>query len=348
MIEIIRDPIEIQSLANVWNELAEHFKTPLLRHEWFTACTEAFCKPGQLHVVINNSGRGVDAIAPLVLVQNHGLKRLELLGSSFLGEPSGLIYKDEESLEELINNIIKIGKPVILSRVRSESPEVLMLQRMNKKRSIIVLTNSTGSPFLPIATTWTEFEANMSSRQRYDLKRAQKRAESLGEVQFEILSPNPEILDCYLEEIVHVEAAGWKGREGTALLFDQRLKYFFYLYSNAISRLGPLRICFLRINSRAAAILLAVQHFNRFWALKVGYDETFSRCSPGVLLINETIRHAYMNGLEAYEFLGSDAPWIHMWTKQEHPYVTARIYPFSMSGQFRLGMDATSAVVKRV
>lgn len=347
MIEIIRDPIEIKSLANVWNELAEHFKTPLLRNEWFAACAEAFCQPGQLLVVINKSQGEINAIAALASVQNRGFKRLELLGTSFLNEPSGFIYKDQDALEELMDGIIKMKKPVILCGLRSVSAEVFILRNMNRKCFFLVLRNAAGSPFLPIAATWAEFEANMSSRRRYDLRRARKRAETLGEVQFEIVPSNRENLDHYFEEVIHVEAAGWKGRQGTALLFDERLRSFFYLYSKAASQLGKLRLCFLRINNELAAALLAVEYFNRFWVLKIGYDEAFSRCSPGILLIHETIRYAFENELDAYEFLGSNDPWIHMWTEQNHAYLTARIYPLSVGGSFRLATDAALAVAKR-
>jgi CelD/BcsL family acetyltransferase involved in cellulose biosynthesis len=348
MIEIIRDPIEIDSLLDVWNEVAERLKTPLLRHEWFAACAKAYCQHGQLYVMLNRSRRGIDAIAPLVLAHKHAAKTLELLGTNFLGEPSGLIYRDEHSLEELINGIIRMRQPLILSRLKSESPEVLMLRRMYKKHSIFVLRDSTAAPYLPITSTWTEFETNMSSRSRYDLRRARKRVENFGKVQFEIVSPDLEMLDYYLEEIFRVESAGWKGRTGTAILYDERMKHFFYLYSKATSRLGTLRLCFLRINNQSAAVLLGVEYFNRFWVLKIGYDETFSRCSPGVLLIHETIHYAFDNKLEAYEFLGDDSPWIHMWTTQKHPCVTARIYPFSLSGQLSFGRDATSSIVNRV
>ena len=63
--------------------------------------------------------------------------------------------------------------------------------------------------------------------------------------------------------------------------------------------------------------------------------------------MHETIRYAFENGLEAYEFLGSDALWIQMWTDQKHPYITARIYPLSIKGQSGLARDIVSAIRKR-
>ena len=42
---------------------------------------------------------------------------------------------------------------------------------------------------------------------------------------------------------------------------------------------------------------VAVETGGRFWLLKVGYDERFARCSPGSLLLLETIRHAATTGV---------------------------------------------------
>jgi CelD/BcsL family acetyltransferase involved in cellulose biosynthesis len=347
MIEIICDPGELHSLEHVWNELADGTKNPLLRYEWFAACAEAFCQPGQLWVAVSRSKNGINSIAPLILKRHNGITSYELLGASKLYEPSGCICKDETSVEELIRDIISSGRPAYLGRLDPESPEVSLLREINRKSSFILLRDSTGSPYLPITASWYEFEATMSSRHRYDLRRSRKRAEELGNVKYEIVSPGPDALNQYLAEFVRVEAAGWKGRNRTALQLDGSLKRFFYLYSSSACHLGTLRLCFLRINDMAVAALLAVQCYNRFWVLKIGYDEAFSRCSPGILLMHETIHYAYNNGLEAYEFLGSEAPWIRMWTDQNHPYVTARIYPYSTRGQVSLGMDIVSFAFRK-
>lgn len=347
MIKIICNPSEIQSLAGDWNQLAEGFGTPLLYNEWFAACAEAYHQPGQLCVVVNKSRHGIDAIAPLVLAENRGFKVLEFLGSSFLFEPGGMIYRDEESLEELMNAVIGIGKPVILDRFKSESLEIVMLKKINKRRFFCISRDCQGSPFLQITGTWPEFEANMSSRSRYDLRRARRRAETMGDIRFEILSPDPAATDRYFEEFCQVEASGWKGREGTAILMDKRMKHFLSIYARSASRLGALRLCFLRINDKAAAALLGIEYFGSFWVLKTGYDETFSRCSPGILLLHETIRYSYTHGLKVYEFLGTDESWMHIWTGQQHSYSSIRVYPISIIGQLKFGLDISLAIFNR-
>src|SRR5207245_1560434 len=82
---------------------------------------------------------------------------------------------------------------------------------------------------------------------------------------------------------------------------------------------GILRACFLRVGGRAAAMKIGAITGNRFWLLTMGYSDEFEECSPGTLLLIETIRHAARSGLLSYEFLGGDEPWIRVWTQVLRP-----------------------------
>jgi CelD/BcsL family acetyltransferase involved in cellulose biosynthesis len=104
----------------------------------------------------------------------------------------------------------------------------------------------------------------------------------------------------------------------------------------------------LRIDGRAAAVQLAVETADGFWLLKLGYDERFARCSPGSLLLRETIRYAATRGLRSYEFLGSAESWIRPWTETARPCVRLDAYPFERSGVGMLATDAAAAAGRRL
>src|SRR5262245_28966273 len=106
MIEIIREAQRLDAIAPAWNELAGRFETPLLRHEWFVSCARAFCPPGRLAIVAVHYGGGLAAIAPMTLLRCNGLPTLQLLGSSFLSEPGGFLYRNEDCLQELLNSLL--------------------------------------------------------------------------------------------------------------------------------------------------------------------------------------------------------------------------------------------------
>jgi CelD/BcsL family acetyltransferase involved in cellulose biosynthesis len=115
-------------------------------------------------------------------------------------------------------------------------------------------------------------------------------------------------------------------------LSDPDRRRFFEQYTAIASERGILRLCFLKIGGHTAAIQIAVESGGGFWLLKVGYDETFSRSSPGNLLMLETLRYAAKRGLRSYEFLGSAEPWTEMWTNRVRPCVSVRAYPNNVRG----------------
>jgi CelD/BcsL family acetyltransferase involved in cellulose biosynthesis len=162
----------------------------------------------------------------------------------------------------------------------------------------------------------------------------------MGEVDYEILAPKPHELPRMLDACLRVEAANWKGRNHSALLTDSGRRHFFEQYTTSASEKGILRMCFLKISRKPAATQIAVEAGGRFWLLKVGYDESFARCSPGNLLMLETLRYAASRGLRSYEFLGTSEPWTQIWTNRIRPCVSVRVYPGNARGAAALGSDA--------
>src|SRR5438093_48314 len=111
---------------------------------------------------------------------------------------------------------------------------------------------------------------------------------------------------------------------------------------------GVLRLCYLRIGERTAAVQFAVEAEGRFWLLKIGYDPAFARCSPGQLLLWETVRYAARRGLRTYEFLGGPEPWIRVWTERIRPCVAVRAYPARPLGMAALAIDVATSGWGRV
>jgi CelD/BcsL family acetyltransferase involved in cellulose biosynthesis len=179
------------------------------------------------------------------------------------------------------------------------------------------------------------------------LRRAARTAEKIGPLSYQILSPYPSQLAPILEEALEVEAANWKGSEGSAIARDHLRGSFYRHYAAAASAAGILRVCFLRVGGKAVAMQLAIESARGFWLLKIGYREEFARCSPGMLLMAETIRYAASRGLASYEFLGNADNWTRVWTSEEIPTVTIRTYPFGVAGVVTLAADTFRAVLRR-
>ena len=137
-------------------------------------------------------------------------------------------------------------------------------------------------------------------------------------------------------------------RRETALGADQRLGSFYRTYAGRACARGTLRILFLKVGPDTAAAMIALEAAERLWILKIGYDERFATCSPGMLLMHEGLRYAARRGLRSYEFLGSSTDWTRRWTDRERPIQRALIYPYTVRGAAILARNTAGHFVRRL
>jgi len=345
--QIVRELDELERLQPMWDRLTAGSSSLMQTYTWVRACAEITLAAGDELYFLTGKTSAPITLAPLVRrCGKH--TRLELLGVHELYEPMDFLYGTPSALEPLAEAIAQLQTPLLLQRIPSDSPVVAALQSAYRGRGLVLRRLMPGCPWIPLDESWLQPEQYLNAGRRSDLRRAQRIAESLGPVRGEILSPTPAELPSLLEEALHVEAAGWKGREGSALLHDVVRGPFCRRYAALASQQGILRLCFLRIGAHAVAMQLAVEYGGAFWLLKIGYDESFARCSPGSQLLVETIRYAAARGLRSYEFLGTPAPWTRVWTLLERPCVSLWVYPAKIQGVTTLAMDAATAARRRL
>ena len=343
-VQVIRDRAGVEGLAEAWEFLADGAPGPLQHYPWIRSCAAAFAKGANLHVLVVGPREAPVAGVPLARRRDG---RLVLLGGEELGEATDIPARDPRGLDLLATALQRSGSPVVLHRIPAESAIIPALRRAYRGRGVVIVRPRPGCPWIPLAAGFPP-DQQLSARRRSDLRRAARRAESFGVVTSEILSPAPAALEPILREAFCVEAAGWKGRRGSALERDPLRRAFFRRYAAEGSQEGELRVCFLRIDGRAAAMQLAMERDQRFWLLKIGYDEAFARCSPGMLLMQATLHYAAARGLHSLEFLGETEPWTRLWTARERPCVSVRTYPGTTWGLAAMAADAAAVTGRRL
>lgn len=339
---------EVDDLAASWNTFSETITLPMQQFGWIKACAANFSSPQELKIVVYGTPEKPLAIAPLVRKSMGKNGRLEMAGLKEMSEPADLIWADRHSLGRLVTALPRLGIPLILDRLPSDSPSIDAFKKAFHGKGVVLCREGVGYPFIPLNEKWRMPEQNLSSRRASDLRRALRKAEKIGSVKTEILSPQPAELDPLLDLAFAIEASSWKGRVKTALATDVTRGTFFRHYAHSASKEGMLRICFLHIGDKAAAMQLAVECGNQFWLLKIGYDEQFAHCSPGNILLRETIKYAAEKGLDSFDFLGKVEDWTSIWTSAERPCVSLRAYPFTLHGIRALGTDLGQSLYRKV
>jgi CelD/BcsL family acetyltransferase involved in cellulose biosynthesis len=338
---------DVSGVQDAWETLSSISGSPMLGPGWTHAAAVALGQQQGLHVLVAGEPPRLRAIAPLFVRPGSG-DRLEFVAGRELYEPMDFLYEDAASVEAIAAALAEAAIPVFLHRIPACSPVIPALIRSYRGRGWVVRRQVAGCSWLPLDPGWAQPVERLEPRLRSSLRRARRIARTLGPVRCEVCTPDPDTLPHLLDESFRVEEASWKGTRGTALMNDPGRGLFYRRFAAFACASGNLRVCFLRIGGKAAAMQLAVESGNRFWLLKVGYDPAFRRCSPGMLLTEETISHAAQGGLAGYEFLGIVEPWTRAWTDHAHEQVSIRAYPAGYRGAAALIGDAAEFLRQRV
>ncbi|CAA6807168.1 MAG: GNAT family N-acetyltransferase [uncultured Thiotrichaceae bacterium] len=328
---IYKTPHDITLLAKQWKELHSYMEAPTSNCDWMLSAAEHLLGNTDLYLIVALENNNPIAFAPLVKSDGYFNPALQL-GESH-GEPGDFSYRDSTSLQVLAEALAKLRMPLSLHRIPADSPVISALQKAYHGKGLVFIRPNDGCPYIDIKGDAEQTVANLSSRLRSDLRRAARRAATKGEVSFEIHSPSTseEFMPLW-QEALQVEAASWKGESGSALVKDDRMRAFYESYAIRAAKNGTLHLCFMKINGIAVAMQIALQESDCFWLLKVGYNEAFSKCSPGMLLMEWTLRYAATQGLKSYEFLGVASGWTDRWSKKTRKNETVLVFPYTPRG----------------
>ena len=123
-----------------------------------------------------------------------------------------------------------------------------------------------------------------------ELRRQRRRLEEHGLVAFEV-ARTPREIGLALETFLQLEASGWKGRRGTALVQHVGDAAFIRRAVPALAETGQCEIISLRVGATQLAAGIVLRHQDRAFFFKLGIDERFARYSPGVQLACELTRY---------------------------------------------------------
>jgi hypothetical protein len=133
--------------------------------------------------------------------------------------------------------------------------------------------------------------ATLSSASRKKLRQHRRRLARLGEVATRVYEGAT--FAPALENFMALEASGWKGRTGAALLHEPEVPAFTRTAMNGLARHGCASISTLEVDGEPVASQVILRAGTAAFTWKTAYDERFHDYSPGMLLL-ETYSAALM------------------------------------------------------
>ncbi|HEV7635967.1 MAG TPA: GNAT family N-acetyltransferase [Bradyrhizobium sp.] len=130
----------------------------------------------------------------------------------------------------------------------------------------------------------------LGAKKLKELRRQRHRLAEHGAVRFEVARTREEVAAA-LEIFLQLEASGWKGKRGTALVQDDGDTGFIRRGAPALAGSGQCEIVTLYAGDTPAAAAIVLRHQDRAFYFKLGIDERFAKFSPGVQLTLDLTRH---------------------------------------------------------
>jgi len=130
----------------------------------------------------------------------------------------------------------------------------------------------------------------LGNKKLKELRRQRQRLAAHGAVRFDA-ARSPDQVASAIEAFLALEASGWKGRRGTALIQVEGDATFIRRATRALAATGQCEIVTLRAGDTPVAAGIVLRHQSRAFFFKLGVDERFAKYSPGVQLTLELTRH---------------------------------------------------------
>src|SRR5215510_4094855 len=154
------------------------------QYGWVKACSTAFAAYGRLQlIVIGRDGEQPGALGPLIMRGRH-LNRMECLGVDELYEPTDFPHSDPDCLSCLVNTLVELRRPLLLRRILADSPVLSSLRRAFQAHGMLIARPVTGYPWIALDASWKDPEQKLSPSRRSSLRRAQRKAQEIGSVEY--------------------------------------------------------------------------------------------------------------------------------------------------------------------
>ncbi|MER9800711.1 GNAT family N-acetyltransferase [Mesorhizobium sp. M0142] len=203
-------------------------------------------------------------------------------------DPIGVI---EDFFSMLSRPHLKLPKVFVLPDIRLDGPLSSLLASVAETRGLTLVT--TGKADRPVLESELDGEAYLKASLRAhhyrEFRRLKRRLADLGRLEH-VVARGPDEIRHAIENFLTLEAAGWKGRERTAMAID---RYRAAFAREAVHRLAEQDLCrihSLTLDGRTIACLVVFVEAGVAYTWKTAYDETLAAYSPGTLLMIEVTR----------------------------------------------------------
>jgi hypothetical protein len=323
--------------AEAWDNLAEHSasRIPTSSYAWVSSCLEHLLEPDEPWLCLF-AYDGPDLVGVLPVVSGNGSRTMETSARLSILTSAHAFSIDFLSRQGREDEVI----PFLLTALQSCCPgwSELRCSRLSERsptRTVLagpsnnhlwVTTMQTEGSYIHAVGSFDAYWSRLDKSFARNLQRFVRKIEDVDGFEVQFLTgadAKPEII----EQFAAVEASGWKGREGSAILKSEKLMRFYTSLTRRLAARGWLEWHLLRAEDRTIGCHLAVRLGSVVCLWKIAFDEEYQRFAPGNVLLLSAFRRAFMDStIDEVDCL-TDSKWNVNWKMWRRSYYYLTIWP---------------------
>lgn len=328
----------VARLADAWNGLAHGGSlSPTADAIWTGCLWRAFASSNErLAVRALYSGPELVAVLPL-RGAGRSLRRWETFRSAHapywmfaLREmtPDAQRRAGAAILDELLRDACCID----LRYLHANGPLAQALKDGAAARGLRTLIEDAGGDSLfDLGGSWDEVVARMGPNVAKNAPRKRRQLEKLGRLSFDAHC-DVGAVDAALPECMDLEAAGWKGLEGTPMKSRPDTLRFYTELARQSAAVGRFALYTLRLGGRVIAFEYCIRAQRKIDMLKISFDPDSARYSPGnVLRYLIFEREHALRTCDTYH-MGRPSEWKLRWATRVEPLIRLRVFARGLAG----------------
>jgi len=317
-----------------WNNLLSESisDVPFLRYEylnaWWATKGGGEWPESELTFFSARENDRLIGIAPLFQTKHDGQQTLMLLGSIEISDYLDLIVRADDlprflsGLLDFLVSPARGGPPALVPQAQAgqahsapawsaldwynlpdDSPTLAALADESAKRG----WTFTSEPFrpslhVPLPGDFDEYLMSIDKKQRHEIRRKIRRAESdERDVRWYIVEDESR-LDAEIDAFLSLMANDHHKEEFLTEVMRTQMRASVH----AAFKAGWLQLAFLEVDGQKAAGYLNFDYGNRIWVYNSGLDFDFRDLSPGWVLLGYLLKWANENGREEFDFMRGD------------------------------------------
>ena len=296
------------SLASLWSEARYNlnwgsiFMLPAWLHVWW----DSFGSAAELYLRAVRQKEQAIGIAPLYIKDD----TVSFVGSADVCDYLDFIVADgmaKDFFSVLLDDLAsKNIRQLNLEALRPDSVALTKLVPLAEKRGYEVASRQMDvSIEMDLPSSWDEYLAELSKKQRHEVRRKLRRLWEVGGVEYRFIEAGQEagdLTDTFLKlfSLSHEDKAGF---------MTDRMKIFFKLLAEAMAEIGLLRFGVLEMDKQIMAMIMGFDYDDTMYLYNNVYASQYNTLSVGLLSKVLCLKESIHMGKKKWDFLRGREPY---------------------------------------